>query len=810
MVRMMAASRWFRAGLMVLGVWVVLVGMGLWGAVWLVPLPARLGEADSVVVEWVDGEPAHVFLAADGRWRLETRLERVDSHYLDALLAYEDKRFWGHGGVDLVAVLRAMGSNLRRGRVVSGASTLTMQLVRMVEPRPRTLRSKVVEAFRAVQIEQHLSKEEVLAAYLKFLPFGRNVEGLETAAWMYFGHDASALSPAEIAVLLAVPQSPNRRYPSVENAARLRAARDGIAGELLASGSLLRGAAPENLSDGEALEQIAGQAVPVGFRKMPRDVPHFAVWLRGQYPGISRLRTTLDRSTQRTVEALVAAHRTRIGHLGADNAAVVVVDHERGALRAVVGNFDFGDTKNQGQIPGFAVRRSSGSLLKPFILAQAIDEGFALPSHLVPDVSVNYAGYQPQNYSEDFEGLVRMDEALVRSLNIPFVQLVEQLGVERFLGLLRRLGAEGIDGRPGHYGLSVAIGGIAASPLEIAGMYTALARRGDRAPMYFLKAGEEDGQAADYGAAFANRRGEVSAGSARLVREIMAQRERPDKPVVGRIRAGNRQRFAWKTGTSMGLRDAWTAGFGARHTVVVWTGNFDNRGQTGIVGSQAAVPLFFDVLEAVDSGLLARAQTSGDTPDVVDVVADVEVCAYSGHVPTSACEHTKTVQVPVDAGMKASSRPCPFHVQRDVDVATGEALNLECRQSRAYETKTYVVWPTDVRRTMAEGGYAVPSGPPGYAVGCGPSGFDARPRIVSPSQESVIVLLKGVAADEQMVPLLAENAQAGQRFNWFVDGAFVGSVGEGAVMWWEPTLGAHEVMVIDEQGWSARVGVVVE
>lgn len=803
MVRMMVASRWFRVGLMVLGVWVVLVGMAVWGAVWLVPLPARLVEADSVVVEWGDGEPAHVFLAADGRWRLETRLERVDPEYLSALLAYEDKRFWGHGGVDLVAVLRAVGSNVRRGRVVSGASTLTMQLVRMVEPRPRTLRSKVVEAFRAMQIERHLSKEEVLAAYLKFLPFGRNVEGLETAAWMYFGHDASALSPAEIAVLLAVPQSPNRRYPSVENAARLRAARDGIAGELLASGSLLRGAAPENLSDAEALLQIEATPVPVGFRAMPREVPHFAVWLRGQYPGISRLRTALDRSTQRTVEELVAAHRTRIGHLGADNAAVVVVDHESGALRAVVGSFDFADTKNQGQIPGFAVRRSSGSLLKPFILAQAIDEGFALPSHLVPDVAVNYAGYQPQNYSEDFEGLVRMDDALVRSLNIPFVQLVEQLGVERFLNLLRRLGAEGIDVRPGHYGLSVAIGGIAASPLELAGMYTALARRGDRAPMYFLKAGEEDGKAADYGAVFANRRGEVSAGSARLVREIMAQRGRPDKQVLSRLGLqGNR--YAWKTGTSMGLRDAWTAGFGARHTVVVWAGNFDNRGQTGIVGSQAAVPLFFDVIEAVDPGLVLGASSEEET-------TEIEVCAYSGHVPTSACEHTKTVQVPVDGGEeKAPSRPCPFHVQRDVDVATGLALNLECRQSRAYETRAYVVWPTDVQRTMSEAGYAVPSGLPGYAPGCGPDGFDARPRIVSPSQESVIVLLKGVAASEQMVPLMAEGAQAGAQYNWFVNGTFVGSVENGAVMWWEPQMGAHEVVVTDEHGRSARIGLVVE
>lgn len=781
----------------------VVAGFSLWSAMWVLPLPQRLAEADSTVVEWRNGEPAHVFLAPDGRWRLQTQLKKVDPHYIEALIGYEDKRFYTHGGIDLRAIVRATTSNIRHGRVVSGASTLTMQLVRMVEPRPRTLRSKIIEAFRAAQLEQHLSKDEILAAYLKFLPFGRNVEGLETAAWMYFGHDATALSPAEIATLLAVPQSPNQRYPTPKNAARLRSARADIAAELLEAARLLRGAAPENLSDAQALAQIEAQPLPTRLRSMPREMPHFAIWLRQQYPGVPRLRSTIDASTQRTVEKLATSHRGRIMRLGANNAAVVVIDHESGALRAALGNFDFDDLINQGQIPGFAVRRSSGSLLKPIILAQAIDAGIALPSHLVADVPVDYSGYQPQNYSEEFNGLVRLDDALSRSLNIPFVRLVERLGVAPFLEMLRRLGAEDIDPRPGYYGLSVAIGGISATPLEIAGMYTALARRGERAPLYFLKADED----ADYGNAFAYRRGSFSPGAARLVAEVMSQRGRPDSLALRRIRA-TPNRYAWKTGTSMGLRDAWTAGFGAQHTAAIWTGNFDNRGQTGVVGSQAAAPLFFDIMEAVDSGLNFAAMTpESASTTAIDELSEVEVCAYSGHLPTSACTHKKTVQIPTDSTPTA---PCPFHTLRDIDEATGLALNLECRQSRPHQTRSYVVWPTSVRRTMKDAGYKLPAKPPGFAPGCGPSGYDTRPSIVSPAPDTVFALLSDISPAEQMLPLIAETHEAGARFSWFVNGEYLGSAPSGEALWWEPKRGAHEIVVSDARGGSARVRVLIE
>ncbi|MBA2661599.1 MAG: penicillin-binding protein 1C [Bradymonadaceae bacterium] len=778
-----------KRALLYIAIAITLLLAALLTAARLTPLPERLNERDSTVITWADGQPAHVFLAPDGRWRLTTRLADVDPHYIGALISFEDRRFYTHHGVDPIAVVRAARSNLTQGRVVSGASTLTMQLVRMVEPRPRTLRSKLVEAFRAVQIELHMSKTEILEAYLRFLPFGRNIEGLETAAFAYFGHDASALSPAEIATLLAVPQSPNRRYPRPENFDALTTARNAIAAELLELGTLPRGAMPEHLTDADALAQILATRAPDTLQPLPREMPHMAVWLKQRYPNVDRLETTIEASTQRVVERLASNHRARILPLGARNAAIVVVDHRSGALRAATGNFDFDDNQNGGQIPGFDVRRSTGSLLKPFLLAQAIDRGVAAPSHLVADVPVDYAGYSPLNYAGSFSGLVRLDEALVRSLNIPFVQLAGTVGVGRFLGLLQHLGAEGVNTTPGHYGLSVAVGGIEASPLEVASMYTALARSGDPAPLHLLDAAHTNAHPA-----LPSTSGQaLSPEATYLVRDILTKRDRPDFAQRSRLTA-RADAYAWKTGTSMGFRDAWTAGFGPTHTVVVWTGNFDNRSQTGIIGSQAATPLFFDVLEAVDP-----VQSAPFDPAPAGI-AKVSVCAYSGHLPTAACPHTERVSLPKRSVPTAA---CPYHVQLDIDATSAQALSPACRAGRTYETRSFVVWPSDVRRHMQDRGMPPDALPP-FAPGCTPNAATAGPIVTSPPPDATLALIAGLDLAAQHVPLEAVAHDSAGDLSWFADGEFLGTVSAGERLWWKPRPGQHAFVVIDAEGRSAR------
>jgi len=334
-----------------------LVGAG-GAAAWWVPLPERLTAPHSVVIEYRDGTPAHVFLAPDERWRIPLRPQAIDPAYLRALLALEDKRFSWHPGVDPLAVARAVVSNVTKGRRVSGASTLTMQLVRVLEPRPRTLWSKIIESFRAVQLELRLSKDDILAAYLQFVPYGRNVEGVEAASLAYFGHSATHLSPAEIATLLAVPQNPNRRFPTPENAARLKAARDEVARRLLEDLALPLGPAEAKASSEAVLAEIRNTSVPRGLTPFPREAPHAALWLRAQRGDLARLRTTLDAGTQRLAERLLRDAAGEFATKGIHNGSAVVVDHERAELLALVGSFDFFDTRHGGQITGFDTPRS--------------------------------------------------------------------------------------------------------------------------------------------------------------------------------------------------------------------------------------------------------------------------------------------------------------------------------------------------------------------------------------------------------------------------------------------------------------------
>ncbi|WP_225888776.1 penicillin-binding protein 1C [Myxococcus xanthus] len=767
------------------------VGLGLLGltvaayvAAWRVPLPARLFAPASVVMEYRDGTPAHVFLAPDERWRIPTQLERVDPDYVQALLALEDKRFFHHPGVDPLAVLRAATRNLSTGRRVSGASTLTMQLVRVLEPRPRTFTSKVIESFRAMQLEVRLSKQEVLAAYLQFVPYGRNVEGVEAAALAYFGHTAANLSPAEIATLLAVPQNPNRRFPTVQNTARLKSARDGVARRLLDVEALPRGPEAARVSAETVLREVRDTPVPTDLKPFPREAPHVAVWLRTQRPANARLRTTLDAGTQRMVERLMRDAAVGLAPRGIHNGTAVVVDRQHAEVLALVGNFDFFDQKHGGQIIGFATPRSPGSALKPLLYAMGIDLGMVGPEQLVADVPTAYGGYAPRNFDGRFQGLVRLEYALSQSLNMPFVRLLERVGVERFLGALQAGGVTSLVQEPGYYGLSAAVGGIELTPLELAGVYVALAGDG-RAPPLRLLLDEKAAAPVEV----------LSPGAAWLTRQALSLRDRPDFPARRRL-TGMPARVHWKTGTSFGHRDAWAAGSGPRHTAVVWLGNFNHRPSVHLVGADAAGPVLFDILEGVGPRGLNLPDESVNPPDDLAVV---EVCAYSGHLPTDACVQRKHVYARRSAVPTAR---CPYHQHVEVDMATGLSVGPMCRTGRKTETRVYVTWPATIRRWLEEQHRRLPE-PPAAAPGCEPGGARAAPSIVSPAPGHVAVLIPGVPASQQEVPLEAE-ASHERALTWFVDGALLGTARADERVWWTPSVGSHEILVTDDRGLSAK------
>ncbi|HEY0195156.1 MAG TPA: penicillin-binding protein 1C [Kofleriaceae bacterium] len=771
--------RWLRRGLVAITA-VNLAWLALVIAAWLAPLPVRRDDW-SVAVEYRDGTPAYVFLSRDDKWRLPVALADVDPRLVEALVALEDKRFWHHAGVDPIAVVRAAASDLVHARRVSGGSTLTMQLARLLEPRPRTIPSKLADMFRAVQLDLRLSKQEILEAYLSRTPYGKNVEGVESAAWSYFGHGARHLTPLEIATLLAVPQGPTRYAPGPANQDRLRRRRDEILAKLIAAGVV----APADAS--AAIAEATSTDPPVRLRRMPREAAHAAVALRRRYKAAAHIRSTLDAGAQALVEREVAQRRGELHRKNIFGAAIVVVDHRSRDVVALVGNLDFADAQHGGQIAMFDRPRSPGSTLKPFVYALAVDRGLALPEYLVADIPSQYGTYRPRNFDGDWAGLVTLRDALSKSLNLPFIDLLQQLGVERFVAELARMGVSARRAAPGQYGLSMIVGGIELTPLELAGLYATLAEDGGHLPLR-LVAGEPPAVPVMAPSPM------FGPGAAWLTRQALSLKDRPDFP-RRRDLAGVPPAIHWKTGTSFGFRDAWAVGSGPAYTAVVWTGNVDNKPSAELVGSEAAGPLLFDVLE----GLASRTPATQAAPPAPDDLTEVEICSYSGHLAGEACPDRIKVMAPIHA---VPTAPCPYHQAFDVDRATGRAVLPACRKpGHDYERRSFVVLPSAVTAWLTARHRSVPE-PPSFDPDCAGELSATPPVITTPGEGQVVSLIPGVDAAHQQVPLSASTRAA--RLTWFVDGALVGSAGADDRVYWTPSAGPHAIVVVDDVGHKAR------
>jgi penicillin-binding protein 1C len=762
------------------------------------PLPERRA-AWSVAVEYRDGTPAYVFLAPDDKWRLPVAVDDVDPRFVSALVALEDKRFWRHDGVDPIAIVRAAISDVVHARRVSGGSTLTMQLARLLEPRRRTIPSKLADMFRAVQLDLRLSKREILEEYLSRTPYGGNVEGVESAAWTYFGHGARHLTPLEIATLLAVPQGPTRFAPRPANRDRLRARRDAILGKLIDAGVV----APADAS--AALAEAAQTAPPLRLRRMPRQAAHAALALHKRFKHEQRIRSTLDAGAQALAEREVALRRDELHRKAIYGGAIVVVDHRSRDVVALVGNLDFDDAGHGGQIAMFDRPRSPGSTLKPFVYAAAIDRGVALPEYLVPDIPMQYGSYRPRNFDGDWAGLVVLRDALSRSLNLPFIDLLAQLGVESFVSQLAQMGVAAKRAAPGQYGLSMIVGGIELTPLELAGMYATLAENGVYKPLRLVEptAGPAWGLAptGQQATATAVERPGVAIfgpGAAWLTRQALSLKDRPDFPRRHDI-AGLPPAIHWKTGTSFGFRDAWAVGSGPAYTAVVWTGNVDNKSSADLIGSEAAGPLLFDVLE----GLADRAPPAANTPP--DELTEVEICAYSGHLAGEACPDRIKVRAPVHA---VPTTPCPYHQAYDVDDATHHAVLPACRKpDHRYTRQTFTVLPSAVVAWLTGRHRTIPE-PPVFDADCAGELVSSPPSIVTPGEGQVITLIPGVDPRHEMVPLSASTHAA--NLTWFVDGALVATAASDQRVYWTPVAGKHTVVVADDAGHKAHRSLTVE
>lgn len=517
-----------------------------------------------------DGALLRAFTVSDGRWRLD--LGTVDPEFLTMLIAYEDKRFYRHRGVDPLALLRAGWQAARHGRIVSGGSTLTMQVARLLEESGTgRLFGKVRQIRVALALERRLSKPEILALYLRLAPYGGNLEGVRSASLAYFGKEPRRLTPAESALLVALPQAPEARRPdrAPERAAESRTR---VLARLVSEGVL----------PADRAEAARTEPVPTIRRTFPALAPHLAERLRREDPAARHIGTTIDAGLQRSLEAL--AGRASRSSPARASLAILVADHRTGEILASVGSPDWTDASRAGFVDMTRALRSPGSTLKPFVYALAFDEGLAHPETLIEDRPLAFGGYAPQNFDRTFRGTVTVREALQMSLNIPVVSLTEALGPARLLAALRRTGANPV--LPGDdAGLAVALGGVGLTLEDLVGAYAALARLG--APIRLV---------ARPGAAQPEGPRLTSPEAAWLVADILAGLAPPGNAPSHRI--------AYKTGTSYGHRDAWAIGFDGAHVVGVWLGRPDGASLPGAFGGELAAPILFDAFARIGPELI--------------------------------------------------------------------------------------------------------------------------------------------------------------------------------------------------------------
>lgn len=541
------------------------------------PNLARLQGRSTVVVD-ADGRLLRPFATADDTWRLPTRPDQVDPLYLAMLRAVEDRRYGWHPGIDPLAALRAVGQAARHGRVVSGASTLTMQTARLLEPKRRTWGAKLIESARAVQLQARLGHDGVLEAYLTLAPFGGTLEGVSAASLAWFGKDPLKLSPAEAALLVALPQSPERLRPDRRPEAA-RAARDRI----------LDRAAARGVIAGDVAEAAKSEPVPTFQRAMPMLAPHLSERLAAAAPRGTIVRTRIDGNLQRGLEALGRAMAARL-EPGSDTAIVIVANRDR-RLLAHLGSADW----TSRQLDLSQAVRSPGSALKPFIYALAFDDLSLHPGTLMSDMPQRFGDWVPRNFDHDFHGTITAREALQRSLNVPAVQALEQVGPTRFVALLQQSGAR-LTFPPGgdEPGLPLALGGVGIRLGDLAMLYAALADGGRVLPLSVLAA-----------EATTEPKRLVGEAAARAVIDILEGSPAPDGIATGSGVARAR-RIAFKTGTSFGFRDAWTVGSSADYTVAVWVGRPDGAPRPGEMGRTAAAPILFRAFDLLPPDRAAR------------------------------------------------------------------------------------------------------------------------------------------------------------------------------------------------------------
>jgi penicillin-binding protein 1C len=723
-------------------------------------------------------------ISKDGQWRFPVR-EKIPEKFRDAIVMFEDKRFDSHPGADPRALYRATVQNIRAGKVISGGSTLTMQVVRLSRNNPRrTFLNKITEIILATRLEWRYSKDEILSMYASHAPFGGNVVGIEAACWRYFGRQPDELSWAEAATLAVLPNNPSMINLG-NNRAALQKKRDRLLTRLRDAGKI----------DSLGYDLAISEPVPDKPVALPRLAPHLMDRAILSGKGGEKITTTINLSIQQRTIDILNNHHQRLKGNQVFNAAALVMEVRTGNVIAYVGNVNAGGEHHE-NVDIIRSRRSTGSILKPFLFAAMINEGLMLPKDLIPDVPTIINGFSPKNFSREYDGAVPADQALIRSLNIPAVHELREYRYEKFYRLLKDVGLTTLDRPADHYGLSLILGGAEATLWDVTGAYASMART---LTGYFDRAGTNRYRQSDYHPPFFvhdstaikdqnfEEHSVVDAASIWLTFETLKEVYRPGEETGWRNFYSSR-RIAWKTGTSFGFRDGWAVGVTPEYAIGVWVGNADGEGRPGLTGTETAAPILFDIFSQLPQNAWFGKPNSELTR--------IAVCSLSGARASESCMAIDTLDL-AKPGLRTAV--CTNHKRIHLSADRRFRLHAGCEPLDKIHSESWFVLPPVQEYYYRSHHISYRSLPPLRNDCANPAEIVAMDMIY-PKTDSRIFIPRDLDGSLGSTVFQAAHRDPQATIYWHLDGAFIGATSRQHRLTISPPEGIHHMTLVDEQG----------
>jgi len=742
----------------------------------LIPLPGELFDNDhSTVVTDDKGRILRAFLNNSEQWHFppDPSLKLPDK-LIRSVVNFEDRYFYYHPGVNPVSLVRAFAGNLISGKIRSGASTISMQVIRLALKKKRTFLSKIIEIFQALKLEIKYSKEEILRMYFENAPYGGNIIGIGAASLKYFGKTPEGLTWNEAAVLAVLPNAPGLISPLLNRDVLIRK-----------KNRLLKRLYGRDVISEDILRQSSSETIPANLFPVPSIAPHFTEYLKN-VPGNrgTEIRSTINRDQQVRVEHLIKEHLKYLSSFGISNGAVVIAETESGKVRVYCGSQDFFDFSKNGQVDGARASRSSGSILKPFLYALAIDEGVVLERTILKDIPSYFGSFSPSNASMKFSGVVTVKEALIRSLNVPAVRLLNYYGLNKFYLFLQKSGLSTLIRDPDDYGLTLILGGAETKLIELVRLYRGLGNSGEFLPLKLSAGLERKKGAYDL----------ISPEAAYLTLKMMRELKRPGAEYYWE-QYQSRNPIAWKTGTSYGQRDAWAVGVSPEWVIGVWVGNFRGEGNPELAGYSCAAPLMFDIFNYLPKEKSDKWFSSNDLN-----FRKVELCSRTGFLAGEDCEDVVIDDSPSGEGVVP---PCPYH--RSVYVTLDEQFSVcsLCWEEGKYKKVKRIVYPPDVSQFLRMRGDIIDIIPP-HKKGC-PSGSGGNPiQILYPVENARILIPVDFSKRIQNITLRVAHKFSGKEVFWYIDKVFKGvsRIEHKKVIDLDP--GWHTLEVVDSDGNSRK------